>query len=134
MTRGRNILTEEMFVFLQKAADTLKMEKMINTLDTVAVRSMDVTEALQVGVGAFIAVGFLVNLRNYRKVKMSGSNTEPVKFMEYWNLPGPRETTSGNSPPLIRQSGSYFAAQEGTPGTVRKADRRPIFFSRCCLP
>jgi hypothetical protein len=52
MTRGRNILTEKMFVFLQKASDTLKMEKMINTLlDTVAVRSMDVTEALQVGVG-----------------------------------------------------------------------------------
>lgn len=75
---------------MQKGAGTLKMEKVIITLDTIGVRSMNVTEVWQEGGEDFITVRFLANLMDYTESEsgelLPGSNTEPVKFVEYWTF------------------------------------------------
>jgi len=93
MTSVKNILTEEMFGILQGDADTLKAEKKINKLDNIAVRTVDITEAWQEGGQDFITVRFLANLLDYTVSEsgelLSGSKTEPVKFVEYWTFTRP---------------------------------------------
>lgn len=93
MTSVKNILTEEMFGIFQNDADKLRMEKKINKLDNIAVRSVEVTEAWQEGGQDFITVRFLANLLDYTESEsgalLSGSKTEPVKFVEYWTFTRP---------------------------------------------
>ena len=93
LTGAKNILTDEMFGILQKDADKLKTEKKINKLDNIAVRSVDITEAWQEGGQDFITVRFLANLLDYTESEngelLSGSKTEPVKFVEYWTFTRP---------------------------------------------
>ena len=90
MTSAKNILTEEMFGILQKDADTLRTEMKINKLDNIAVRSVEMTEAWQEGGQDFITVRFMANLLDYTESEsgqlLSGSKTEPVKFVEYWTF------------------------------------------------
>ncbi|NTW17724.1 MAG: Tim44 domain-containing protein [Syntrophaceae bacterium] len=93
MTSVKNILTEEMFGILQGDADTLKVEKKINKLDNIAVRSVEMSEAWQEGGQDFITVRFMANLLDYTESEsgqlLSGSKTEPVKFVEYWTFTRP---------------------------------------------
>jgi predicted lipid-binding transport protein (Tim44 family) len=93
MTSVKNVLTEEMFGILQGDADTLKTEKKINKLDNIAVRTVEITEAWQEGGQDFITVRFLANLLDYTVSEsgelLSGSKTEPVKFVEYWTFTRP---------------------------------------------
>jgi predicted lipid-binding transport protein (Tim44 family) len=93
MTSAKNILTEEMFGILQNDADTLRTEKKINKLDNIAVRSVEMTEAWQEGGQDFITVRFMANLLDYTESEsgqlLSGSKTEPVKFVEYWTFTRP---------------------------------------------
>jgi predicted lipid-binding transport protein (Tim44 family) len=93
MNTMRSILTNEMFGILQGDAEKLKIEKKINKLDNIAVRSVDITEAWQEGGIDFITVRFLANLLDYTVTEtgdiLSGSKTDPVKFEEYWTFTRP---------------------------------------------
>lgn len=93
MNSVRGILTGEMLGVLQRDAEKLKMEKKINKLDNIAVRSVDITEAWQEGGMDFITVRFIANLLDYTISEtgeiLSGSKTDPVKFEEYWTFTRP---------------------------------------------
>jgi len=93
MTTVKNILTEEMFGIFQSDTDKLRLEKKINKLDNIAVRTVEITEAWQEGGQDFITVRFMANLLDYTESEsgqlLSGSKTEPVKFVEYWTFARP---------------------------------------------
>ena len=87
----RPMLTDEMYSILQKDADNLKSEKKINKLDNIAVRSVDIVEAWQENKSDYITVKYLANLLDYTVDEstgsvVSGSNTDPVKFEEFWTF------------------------------------------------
>jgi predicted lipid-binding transport protein (Tim44 family) len=90
----RNLLTEEMYKIIGDDIEKLKLEKKINKLENIAVRSVDIVEAWQESGRDYITVRFYANLLDYTvdeatgKV-VSGSKTEPVKFEEYWTFTRP---------------------------------------------
>lgn len=95
----RHLLTDEMYRILREEADRLKAEKLINRLENIAVRSVDITEAWQESGSDFITVRVYANLLDYNVDEstdqvVSGSKTEPVKFEEYWTFTRP----VGNNP------------------------------------
>ncbi|MDI6852269.1 MAG: Tim44 domain-containing protein [Deltaproteobacteria bacterium] len=84
-------LTENMFQVLQDDADRLRAEGVINRMDNIAVRSVDITEAWQEQGSDYITVRVYANLLDYlvndkTGEVISGSKTEPVKFEEYWTF------------------------------------------------
>ena len=93
MNLVRGILTDEMFSILHGDAEKLKLEKKINKLDNIAVRSVEITEGWQEGGMDFITVRFLANLLDYTVSEsgqlLSGNRNEPVKFEEYWTFTRP---------------------------------------------
>jgi predicted lipid-binding transport protein (Tim44 family) len=91
MNSVRAILTEEMFSIMETDVAKLKSDGMINKLDNIAVRSVDMTEVWREGIIDFITVKFIANLLDYTVNDVtgelvSGSKTEPVKFVEYWTF------------------------------------------------
>jgi predicted lipid-binding transport protein (Tim44 family) len=99
MTTVRQLFTEEMFRILQGDVDQMKVEKKINRLENIAVRSVDLTEAWQESGADFITARIYANLLDYNVDETSGqviegSKTEPVKFEEYWTFTRP----VGNNP------------------------------------
>jgi predicted lipid-binding transport protein (Tim44 family) len=94
MVPVRNLMTDEMFRGFQEDADKLKAQKVINRLENIAVRSVDITEAWQESGFDFITVRVYANLLDYNVDETSGqvtsgSKTEPVKFEEYWTFTRP---------------------------------------------
>jgi predicted lipid-binding transport protein (Tim44 family) len=94
LTPAKNVLTDEMFRILQEDAVRLKEEGRINKLESVAVRSVDISEAWQEAGQDYITVRFLANLLDYTidaksGAVVAGSKTEPVKFEEYWTFVRP---------------------------------------------
>ena len=90
----RQLLTDEMYRLLQEDAERLKAEKVINRLENIAVRSVDITEAWQETGTDFITVRIYANLLDYNVDEatgqvLEGSKTEPVKFEEYWTFTRP---------------------------------------------
>ncbi len=90
----RNLLTEEMLRIFRNDIEKLKLEKKINKLENIAVRSVDIAEAWQESGRDYITVRFYANLLDYTIDEttgqvVSGSKTEPVKFEEYWTLTRP---------------------------------------------
>lgn len=90
----RDRLTPDMHAILQKECDRLRMERRVNRLENIAVRSVGVTEAWQEGGQDFVTARFLANLLDYTVDEttahvMEGSQTEPVKFEEYWTFVRP---------------------------------------------
>jgi predicted lipid-binding transport protein (Tim44 family) len=91
MSPVRTLLTDEMYRTLQGDAEQLKAQKMINRLENIAVRSVDLTEAWQETGSDFITVRIYASLLDYNVDDatgqvVAGSKTEPVKFEEYWTL------------------------------------------------
>lgn len=91
MSAVKNLLTDEMHGILQHDADQLKAQKMINRLENIAVRSVDLTEAWQESGTDYITVRMYANLLDYNVDEttgqvIDGSKTEPVKFEEYWTF------------------------------------------------
>ncbi len=109
MAPVRNLLTEEMFRLLQEDAERLKSQGVINRLENIAVRSVDLTEAWQETGVDFITVRVYANLLDYNVDEktgqvLEGSKTEPVKFEEYWTFtrpvgPNPWQLSAINQPP-----------------------------------
>jgi len=89
LERLRPLLTEEMQEVFRRQIEDLRSRRQINKLENIAVRSIEVTEAWQEQGQDFITVRYLANLLDYTvddvsgKI-VSGSDSEPVKFEEFW--------------------------------------------------
>ena len=94
MSQASTSLTPEMADILQKDCDRLRGQGRINRLDSIAVRSVTVTEAWQESGQDYVTVHFLASLLDYTVDERSGqvvegSRTEPVKFEEFWTFVRP---------------------------------------------
>ncbi len=94
MSSVKPLLTEELFGILQQEADQLKAQKIINRLENIAVRSVDITAAWQESDSDFITARVYANLLDYNVDEITGqvvegSKTGPVKFQEYWTFTRP---------------------------------------------
>lgn len=79
--------------------DDLKNRKLINKLENIAVRKIDIVDAGIEGNEVYITLQFLANLLDYTVHEttgeiVSGSNTEPVKFEERWTFARPIHSTA----------------------------------------
>ncbi len=87
--RLRPLLTEEMRAVFAKYIDEAKAKGQTNKLENITVRSVELTEAWQEQGQDYLTVRILANLLDYTvddatgKV-VSGSDSEPVKFEEFW--------------------------------------------------
>jgi predicted lipid-binding transport protein (Tim44 family) len=86
-------MTEEMRGILQQDVQKLLMEKRINRLENIAVRSVEITEAWQESGNDFITTLVYANLLDYTTDEsgavLEGNKTDPVKFEEYWTFTRP---------------------------------------------
>ena len=94
MSGAKNLLTDEMLGLIGDDIAKLKLDKKINKLENIAVRSVDILEAWQESGRDYITVKFYANLLDYTTDETtgqvaSGSKTEPVKFEEYWTFTRP---------------------------------------------
>ncbi len=95
----RDLVTPELYEILDHDLQDLKAQGKINKLENIAVRLVEITEAWQEQGLDYITVGFFANLLDYTvdaktNAVLAGSNTEPVKFEEYWTFVRP----SGSGP------------------------------------
>lgn len=86
-----HLLNPEMLNTFQKDVDKLLSEKRMNRLENIAVREVEIVDAGQDRGEEFITVKFYANLLDYvvdetNNQIVSGSSTDPVKFMEYWTF------------------------------------------------
>ena len=85
----RNLLTSQMYNTFQEDISRYITNKEINRLENIAVRQVEIVDAVQDQGEEYITVKFLASLLDYtvddatNQVK-SGSNSDPVKFLEYW--------------------------------------------------
>ena len=94
LTPVRELLTEQMAQTLQKDVDQLKALGRINNLENIAVRSAQIVQAWQEQGQDYVTVYFLANLLDYVSDEktgqvVEGSQTQPVKFEEYWTFTRP---------------------------------------------
>ncbi|MDZ4165246.1 MAG: Tim44 domain-containing protein [Smithellaceae bacterium] len=99
MSPLRDQLTSEMYDTLQADAKELKNKRLINRLENIAVRAVDLSEVWQESGRDFITVRFYANLLDYTTDEgngqvVSGSKTDPVKFEEFWTF----TRQAGNNP------------------------------------
>jgi predicted lipid-binding transport protein (Tim44 family) len=90
----RSLTTPEMFKVLAQDVNELKTQKRINRLENISVRQVEIMDAGQDRGQEFITVKFYANLLDYvvdetNSQVLSGSPTDPVKFIEYWTLTRP---------------------------------------------
>jgi predicted lipid-binding transport protein (Tim44 family) len=90
----RGLLTEEMFGVFTKQVQDMAAQGRTNKLENVSVRSVEVTEAWQEQGSDYITVRFFANLLDYTVDDksgqvISGSDSIPVKFEEYWTFARP---------------------------------------------
>ncbi len=87
------LLTDEMRATLQADADALKAKGQINRLENISVRNVEITEAWQESGQDYLTVLFQANLLDYTTDEagkvLSGSDTVPVKFEEFWTFTRP---------------------------------------------
>jgi len=88
-----DLLTQEMQVTFRQQIDELKAAGSINRLENIAVREVDITEAWQEEGKDYLTVRFLASILDYTTDEagkvVAGSDTEPVKFEEYWTFSRP---------------------------------------------
>jgi predicted lipid-binding transport protein (Tim44 family) len=84
----RNLLTQQMFTTFQEDVSRYVANKQYNRLENIAVRQVDIVDAVQDQGEEYITVKFLASLLDYvvdeSNQMISGSTTDPVKFLEYW--------------------------------------------------
>jgi predicted lipid-binding transport protein (Tim44 family) len=95
----KHLLTEEMFRFLQEDAAKMRQDGLLNRLENIAVREVNLTEAWQESGQDYITVRIYATLLDYTLNEktgeiVEGSKVEPVKFEEYWTFARP----VGNNP------------------------------------
>ena len=93
MSPVADLLTPEMQVNFKQQIDELKAAGTINRLENIAVREVDITEAWQEEGRDYLTVRFLASILDYTTDEtgkvVSGSDTAPVKFEEYWTFSRP---------------------------------------------
>jgi predicted lipid-binding transport protein (Tim44 family) len=94
-----SLLTGEMHRIIQEDIDRMLSEKKVNRLENIAVRSVDISEAWQEQGHDYITARIYANLLDFTTddatgAVVEGSQTEPVKFEEYWTFTRP----VGNNP------------------------------------
>ncbi len=87
----RHLLTPEMYNIFQNDVNNFITDKKLNKLENVAVRQVDIVNAIQDQGLEYITVHFLASLLDYTVDEttgsvLSGSSTDPVKFTEYWTF------------------------------------------------
>jgi predicted lipid-binding transport protein (Tim44 family) len=87
----RNLLSREMFDIFQQDVNKLLAEKQLNRLENISVREVAIVEAAQDRGEEFVTVKFYANLLDYNVDDKNGqvifgSNSDPVKFLEYWTF------------------------------------------------
>lgn len=85
----RPILTEEMLAAFREQLRALQAKRVLNKLENITIRSIELTESWQEQGKDYITVRFLANLLDYTVERESGrivegSDSVPVKFEEYW--------------------------------------------------
>jgi predicted lipid-binding transport protein (Tim44 family) len=91
VTGVAHLLTTEMLNILQQDANRLLSQKRINRLENIAVREVEIVDAGQGRGEESITVKFYANVLDYvvdeaNGQLVSGSSTDPVKFLEYWTF------------------------------------------------
>ena len=86
----RNLFTPQMLNTFQEDVKKYIADKQINRLENIAVRQVEIVDAVQDQGVEYITVKFLASLLDYvvsdtNNELISGSSTDPVKFLEYWN-------------------------------------------------
>ncbi len=76
----------------------MKRQGLINRLENIAVRNIEITEIGMEGRDIYITILFSANLLDYTVEESSGKvvkgdNTEPVKFEEFWTFARPADST-----------------------------------------
>jgi predicted lipid-binding transport protein (Tim44 family) len=87
----RRLMTPAMFDVLAQDVNKLKSQKKINRLENISVRQVEIVDAGQDRGEEVITVKFHANLLDYVTDEangqvLSGSATDPVKFVEYWTF------------------------------------------------
>lgn len=95
----RHLLTKEMFDLLQQDAEKMRRDGLVNQLQVLGVREVNLTKAWQEAGQDYLTVRLHVTLLDYTLKErsgeiLSGSKFEPVNLEEYWTLTRP----SGNNP------------------------------------
>jgi predicted lipid-binding transport protein (Tim44 family) len=107
----RQLLTGQMLTTFQEDVNRYAANKQFNRLENIAVRQVEIVDAVQDQGEEFITVKFLASLLDYvvdetTNQTISGSTTDPVKFLEYWTFTrrvGDRSWTLAG----ISQEGDY---------------------------
>jgi predicted lipid-binding transport protein (Tim44 family) len=85
----RPLLTQEMHEAFREQIEEFRAKRQINKLESIAVRSIELSEAWQEQGLDYITVRYLASLLDYTVDEtcgriMEGSDGEPVKFEEFW--------------------------------------------------
>jgi predicted lipid-binding transport protein (Tim44 family) len=111
LSNVRHLLTPQMLNTFQGNINQYIADKKVNRLENIAVRQVDIVDAAQDQGEEYITVKFLASLLDYTVddtagQTISGSSTEPVKFLEYWTF---TRKTGGREWMLagITQEGDY---------------------------
>jgi predicted lipid-binding transport protein (Tim44 family) len=104
----KDLATPELAAILEKDLQDLKAKGQINKLENIAIRQVAISEAWQEQGQDYLTVGFLANLLDYTvdantNLVVAGSDTQPVKFEEYWTFarptgPGPWKLSAITQP------------------------------------
>lgn len=99
MSSVKHLLSNEMFRLLQEDAGKMRQDGLVNRLENIAVREVNLTEAWQESGQDFITVRIYATLLDYTVNEktgeiVEGSKADPVKFEEYWTFVRP----VGNNP------------------------------------
>jgi len=91
LSNVRQLLSQEMFNVFQQDVNRMFAEKQINRLENIAVREVEIVEAGQKRGEEFVTARFYANLLDYTSDDktgqiISGSSSDPVKFVEYWTF------------------------------------------------
>jgi predicted lipid-binding transport protein (Tim44 family) len=87
----RSLFTPQMLNTFQENINRDIADKRINRLENIAVRQVEIVDAVQDRGEEYITVKFTASLLDYVVDEMtnqtiSGSAADPVKFLEYWNF------------------------------------------------
>lgn len=87
----RNLLTPQMLDTFQTDINDYIVRKEFNRLENIAVRQVEIVDAVQDQGEEYITVRFLASLLDYVTDErtgnvISGSSNDPVKFLEYWTF------------------------------------------------
>lgn len=91
LSNVKNLLTPQILNTFQDDVNRYIANKQFNRLENIAVRQVDIVDAIQDQGEEYITVKFLASLLDYivdeaTGQTVSGSTSDPVKFLEYWTF------------------------------------------------